>query len=109
MQRILIVLTMVLMLGVGMLAGSLLTPSAKAQQATTVDTRSDPYPNQTYTPPTLPSTGYTYVYPPRWQIIPVLEPDARDRRLTLLIDTVTGNTYYLEYNTGHYFWAPIGR
>ena len=57
MQRILIVLTMVLMLGVGMLAGSLLTPSAKAQQATTVDTRSDPYPNQTYTPPTLPQHG----------------------------------------------------
>lgn len=109
MQRLLIALAMVLMLGAGLLAGSLLTPSAKAQKATAVDAQIDPYPNQTYTPPSLPSTGYTYVYPPRWQIIPVLEPDARDRRLTLLIDTMTGNTYFLQYNTGNYFWAPIGR
>jgi len=111
MRRLILVFAMVAILGIGILTGSLLTPAAQADKKPVVAAQRVDYAPGVGTTPGSPyylGTQYTYPVPVRWQvaIVPTGQPNAQ---LTVLIDTLTGDSFYLAFMDGRYFWSRITR
>ncbi|MHB9024299.1 MAG: hypothetical protein ACYC7E_09000 [Armatimonadota bacterium] len=90
MQRLLLAAALAVALGVGMLAGSMMTPRVSAQTPGAPGRiTNDP----TYLNPGTQYPGVVYVQN-RWQIV-VLPTGAGGAAITLLLDTQTGDSYVL--------------
>jgi hypothetical protein len=119
MRKLLLAGAMVAMLGVGICIGSLGTPKGHAAQmpaAKNIDEMSlssgggpggGPGFNQGYQPSNY-GNPYGLWYIQRWQILPVPSPDGRTS-LTLLVDTQTGESYYLAAGGNRYYWSHVTR
>jgi hypothetical protein len=108
-------LGMIAMLGVGMLAGSLLTPALRAEKAQTVDmtTTVPTYPPGVGTTASPYSGGYGNAYvpypPPRWQIFILPGLGTTREPLMVLLDSASGESFMLQYGGDRYYWTHLGR
>ena len=114
MQRLFTVLAMLAILGSGILLGSALTPSARAQAPKPVALNDSNAPAggiDVIPPSPMPMTSPYYPYYPyyQWQIYPMQVPNAAT--MLFLLNAQTGNTFYLKEDkaTNSYFWAAIPR
>lgn len=114
MKYLMLALAFALMFGAGMLIGSQLHPTAFASEAKLADfTYNNNASGGTIGPANITPTPtnppvYGYGYQPRWQVMVIPVQNGQNRSLTMLLDTSTGNAYYLDFNA-RYYWSPITR
>ncbi len=109
MRRMGMIAALLAMLGLGILLGSAMTPTATAQTTTTTVT---PLPPVTAgTAVTYPYYANTpYGYPPvRWQVVLVPGIERAGQPVVILLDSLSGESFYLDTNNGRFYWARIIR
>jgi hypothetical protein len=106
MKRLLLIGAMALLFVLGLLAGAVLTPAARADGPALPQ------------PPLFPPAAQAYRWYPQDNLLYSTEvmdiirlPDPLDEKkaVTMMIDKKTGNTYALNRNGDRYFWTSIVR
>ncbi|HEX2949121.1 MAG TPA: hypothetical protein VHV83_06085 [Armatimonadota bacterium] len=114
-NRVFFSLALTVAMGGGLLIGMVIRPAAWAQKpnvstvSSTVRTDDPSYgeigPTYGTMSPGVPMYGYAV--PPRWQVLIIPAPNSR-QGITLLLDSLTGDTYYLEYGN-RFYWSHLTR